>query len=265
MPDTTAHTLAILADDAYAKTPAAGLPAGFAAVDLPGLHTTGGLYQNGHGAAEVSSGVLDGQQVLVVAFRGTDGVHDWISDVTNIDSEYADFKPLAKAIEQYAAAGGKVVLTGHSAGGAMAQIFMSEHAGDDHYRAVTFGSPGALPQKHVFAAAADSRITNYVVSDDPVVYLGQHRAEAIAETAGVLKTVLGAFTSLTHISLGGLFGSAAKALTGDYVNNGATVVLQGAAPSVTLQAALHDGLSEHDPGKYVQLTTSQSLYEPHLW
>lgn len=272
MPDNTAQTLAILADDAYSDHPALGLPAGFSALDLPGLHMTGGLYTHGNAAAAVSMGVLDGEQVLVVAFRGTDSTHDWVSDVVNIDDEYAAYKPLAKAIESYAEQGGKVVLTGHSAGGAMAQIFMSEHAGDDQYRAVTFGSPGALPERHVFAAAADSRITNYAVSDDPIVYLGEHRADAIAAlghgVGGLVGVALSEISHLTHISFGGfggLLSGAAKGISGDYVNNGATVVLDGAHPSVTLQEALHDGLSEHDPETYVALTGSATVFEPHLW
>jgi hypothetical protein len=108
-----------------------------------------------------------------------------------------------------------------------------------------------------------------VVSDDPVVFLGEHRADAIAAVVkpigGFLDSVLSEFSHLTHISLGGLFGSSAKALTGDYVNNGTTVVLPGAAPSLTVQAALHDGLSEHNPDIYVSLTGSATVFEPHLW
>jgi pimeloyl-ACP methyl ester carboxylesterase len=272
MPVNTAQTLAILSDDAYADHPALGLPDGFSAADLPGIHSVDGLYTAGHAAAAISTGMLDGQQVLVVAFRGTDDVHDLTRDVFNIDDEYSAFKPLAKAIEQYAAAGGKVVLTGHSAGGAMAQVFMSEHAGDDHYRAVTFGSPGALPEKHVFAAATDTRITNYAVSDDPVVYLGEHRNDAIAAVANAVGGHFGGVVAdvehLTHISFGHLL-SAAKSLTGDYVNNGTDVVLPGAQPSIDLQGALddarHEDLSEHDPQIYVALTGSASVFEPHLW
>jgi hypothetical protein len=268
MPTNTAQVLAQLADDAYSADPGAHLPAGFTAVNLSGLHMHDGLYSHGHGQAAVSSGVLDGEPVMVVAFRGTDGAHDWVSDVTNIDDQYASFKSLVKAMEQYADAGGKVVLTGHSAGGAMAQIFMSEHQGDDHYRAVTFGSPGALPEKHVFSVQADARITNYVVSDDPIVVLGQHRGELIDAAAdsvgGLLGGVLHGLSSLTHISLGGLFSSA-KALTGDYVNNGTTVTLPGAGPALSVHTALTTGLSEHDPATYVSLTGAGTVFEPHLW
>ncbi|WP_293905554.1 Mbeg1-like protein [Phenylobacterium sp.] len=268
MPVNTAQVLAALADDAYGADPGAHEPIGFTAFDFAGLHMHDGLYTHGHGAAAVSTGMLDGQQVMVVAFRGTDGAHDWISDVTNIDDQYGAFKSLVKAVEQFADAGGKVVLTGHSAGGAMAQIFMSEHLGDDHYRAVTFGSPGALPEKHVFGVHADPRITNYVVSDDPIVVLGEHRGDLIGDAVktvgGLLGGVLQEFASLTHISLGGLFSSA-KAIAGDYVNNGITVTLPGAGPALSVHTALTTGLSEHDPATYVALTGASTVFEPHLW
>ncbi len=271
MPANTAQILAILADDAYSDTPVTGLPSGFTPFDLPGLNMSDGFYRHGNGAAAVAMGVLDGQSVLVVAFRGSDSTHDWVSDVVNIDDSYVAYKPLVAAIEQYSAAGGKVVLTGHSAGGTMAQIFMSEHLGDDHYRAVTFGSPGALSEKDVFSAHADSRITNYAVSDDPIVYLGAHRAEAIAAIGkgigGVLTGVLGEVGHLQHVSLHGLGGPSdgPNGIAGDYVNNGIQVVLAGAQPSLTLDQALHGGLSEHEPETYVALTGAPTVFEPHLW
>ncbi len=67
-------------------------------------------------------------------------------------------------MEQYALQDNlPVVVTGHSLGAGLAQVFMSEHPenGPVSYQAVTFGSPGAL-----IAAASDARITNFEIADD---------------------------------------------------------------------------------------------------
>jgi len=264
---TTAQTLAELASDAYSQNPAKDLPAGFAPVDLPGLQMHNGLFSDGSAQAAVSLGVLDGDQVLVVAFRGSDHRQDWIDDLRDINAEYPNFQPLISAVEDYANAGGKVVVVGHSLGGAMAQVFMSQHAGDDQYRAVTFGSPGALPEAGVFAAHADTRITNYQVSDDPFVFLGEHRAEiaALANQDPAFAAGLAAeLSKLTHLSVKQIAASL-SAITADYVNDGTTVFLPGAEASVTLENLLTTDPAEHDPSLYVALTGASSLFEPQLW
>jgi len=198
-----AHTLAEIAAATYRANPAADVPSGFTAVNLPNLGMTDGVYVNDHELALAEQGTLDGAQVLVVAIRGTDDVHDWIADVGDINEAYAALKPLAAALEAYAAAGGKVVLTGHSLGGAMDQIFMAQHLGDDHYRAVTFGSPGALPQQGLFSVEADPRITNYAISDDPFVFLGEHRGGIADYAVDHLVAGLGladTLAAVTHLS-----------------------------------------------------------------
>jgi pimeloyl-ACP methyl ester carboxylesterase len=262
-----AHTLADIAAATYDANPAAGLPSGFTTVDLPNLGTTGGLYANGHALALVAQGVLGGEHVLVVAIRGTDDAHDWIADIANIDDEYAALKPLAAALEAYAAAGGKVVLTGHSMGGAMDQIFMAQHPNDNHYRAVTFGSPGALPQQGIFSVEADARITNYAISDDPFVFLGEHRKEVADYAVKNLAAGLGLAAELatvTHLTADTLLPTV-RSLGADYVNNGATVTIAGAGAPLTIDGLAHANLSEHDPGAYLALTASSTLLEPSLW
>jgi pimeloyl-ACP methyl ester carboxylesterase len=263
---TVAQTLAELSADAYSQNPAKGLPAGFTPVEEPGLQMHNGLYANGAAEAALSQGTLDGQQVLVLAFRGSDDRADWISDLRDINAEYAQFQPLVSDVEQYASQGGKVVVVGHSLGGAMAQLFMYAHAGDDHYRAVTFGSPGALPQAGTFAAEADSRITNYAVSDDPFVFLGEQRAEVAAYAqanpayAAALMAELSKWTSLSSKEI----VASVPFMTSDYLNNGVTVTLGSGAP-LNLNSLLSANPAEHDPSTYVALTGSSSLFEPTLW
>ena len=87
-----------------------------------------------------------------------------------------------------AAASGRydqVVVTGHSLGGAMAQLYTAGHAdqvGGVTYGATTFGSPGAI-----LPAGEDARVTNFVIADDPAVALGAHAAVA---AFGVTLTLL---------------------------------------------------------------------------
>jgi len=113
---------------------------------------------------------------------------DWRTDLRDINLAYAKFQPLVRAVENYASAGGRVLLVGHSQGGAVVQIFMYAHRGQDRYRAVTFGSPGARPQHGLFASAADPRITNYAVSDDPFVFLAGIAPRWSAMPCGIRST-----------------------------------------------------------------------------
>jgi|KBSMisStandDraft_5_1062788.scaffolds.fasta_scaffold185133_2 pimeloyl-ACP methyl ester carboxylesterase len=264
---TVAQTLAELAADAYSQNPAKDLPDGFTPVDVPGLQMHHGLYADGPAEAALFTGALDGEQVLVLAFRGSDDRTDWIDDLRDINAEYAQFQPLISAVEDYANQGGKVVVVGHSLGGAMAQVFMSAHAGDDHYRAVTFGSPGALPEGGVFAPTQDDRITNYAVSDDPFVFLGEHRAELAAfavQHPEFATAVIAELSKWTHLSAKEVAGSL-PFMTTDYANNGVTVTLPGSGAPVDIANLLTANPAEHDIGLYVSLTGSGSLFEPSLW
>jgi hypothetical protein len=260
------HALATIAAATYDANPAASLPSSFTTLNLPGLGQTNGVYVSGHAMAITGQMTLNGQTVLVVAIRGTDDTHDWIADVTDIDSEYAALKPLAAALEAYAAAGGRVLLTGHSMGGAMDQIFMAQHLNDDRYRAVTFGSPGALPLPGTFSVGPDARITNYAVGDDPFVFLGENRAEVGSYAVKNVAVGLGLaaeLATLTHMAPDAAL-SIIRGLGADYINNGATITLPGRGSSLTLGSLLQADFSEHDPDTYVALTAG-AVTQPVLW
>ena len=274
--------LARLSEAAYGSA-APVLPAGFRAVsaadlDLvpaPGASFAEGRYRSGNAAALVVGGSLNGTPTLVVAFRGSDDREDSINALTDPGADYADFAPLLAAVDAQAAADGyaRVVATGHSLGGALAQVFMAEHsapAGALRYGADSFGSPGAL-----LADGPDARVTNFVVADDPVVFLGENRAEVAATLrsnpllAGSAALVASAV--FPGLSAGDALG-ALRSATADYENRGATVLFPGADgetdPISGLGELLRSSPDEHRVELYVAATSAAAqvarLYDAAL-
>ena len=260
-----AQVLAVLALHTYGHAAMARLPDGFRAASLAGVETSQGRFMRGSAAALVTQANLGGKPTLVVTFRGSDDAQDWRTDLRDINLAYAKFQPLVHAIETYASAGGRVLLVGHSQGGSMAQIFMYTHRGQDRYRAVTFGSPGARPQPAMFGVAEDARITNYAVSDDPFVFLGGHRSEVIRYAvrhpiyALMLAQGVAEASGLPLISV--LLG----AMSDDYLNNGLDVRLRGVRSSLTIQSLLRSDPAEHDAATYAKLLGSGAVSAPVLW
>ncbi|MGI4803044.1 MAG: lipase family protein, partial [Janthinobacterium lividum] len=225
-----------LAQDAY-QNPASSLPAGFTPMTQSALGLTlgttetfsNGVYTNQNAAALVSVGTLNGVTTLVLAFRGSDDRQDSIADLRNINSAYPYFSNLIAAVDGLASrqAIPQVLVTGHSLGGAMAQLYMASHADNSttRYVAETVASPGVLQKP-----AADPRIINLQVADDPAVYLGENRALVgiLLQTnpllaAGAIFAGPGAFPGLTSLDVLNSIGS----LNTDYVNRGQVTVLPG--------------------------------------
>ncbi|WP_149541296.1 lipase family protein [Siccirubricoccus phaeus] len=251
--------LAQLSLAAYSDT-AAGVPPGFStlAIDsLPidpatGASFANGVYHNGNAAALVTSAELDGQTSLVVAFRGSDDGVDSQHSLSGINQDYALFAPLVAAVDAAAASGAydQVVVTGHSAGGAMAQLYMASHPdqpGSIPHDAVTFGSPGAM-----LPPGGDARPTNYVVADDPAVFLGAHRAEIgeVLRADGYLADAAAARISqempgLTHDAALATLGT----LTVNYENRGDIVLLPTAEGQLSPEADIA-GLAQLDPTRH---------------
>jgi pimeloyl-ACP methyl ester carboxylesterase len=222
-----AEQLAQIAD-ATSNNSLTGLPQGFTPVSGPGVPN--GVYTNDNAAASVTTGVLNGEQVLVLAFRGSDDSQDWLNNLRNINTDYADLTDVVSFVDSYAAQNDlPVVVVGHSLGGALTQVFMSEHpaGGEIDYRAVTFGSPGAL-----ISDQSDLRITNYEISDDPIPYLGQYRA-AIGDKAESDPAYAVELVTLATAVGRGLTPAEAFAsipfFTANYVNRGETDLLPGSS------------------------------------
>lgn len=254
-------TLAQLSLAAYSETPTI-LPAGFTPVATEALGLdpaagsyVGGIFRNGSAAALVTSGTVDGTPTLVVAFRGSDDREDSVADLRDINATYAEFRGLVAAVDAYAAEAGfgQVAVTGHSLGGAMAQIYMAEHPGDATREANTFGSPGVLQ-----AAGADARIENFVIADDPAVVLGANRAVAGA----ILQADPALAEAVALRAAGRLPGLTAEDalasipfLTANYVNRGSFEVLPAASGGTDAEAVLSGlaraGAARHAPTLYV--------------
>ena len=106
---------------------------------------------------------------LALVFRGTAGPFDILVDLSlpeSIFAYYAQFTVLTDAFKALVAstAGATGLVTGHSLGGAMAEMFMTYNA-DPIYEAVTFGSPGVSP---VLPGGVDDRVTNVAHSQDTI-------------------------------------------------------------------------------------------------
>lgn len=251
----TDAVLAQLSLDAYSDTPV--LPTGFTAAALPvslgaGETYANGVFQSANAAALATEAELDGKDSLVIAFRGSDDATDSLNDLQNINADYPLFASLIQAVDTAAASGqyDQVVVTGHSLGGAMAQLYMAGHAdqpGGVTYDATTFGSPGAILPDGV-----DARVTNFIIADDPTVALGAHRAEVgeilradptLARFAAIEAAE--AFPGLTADQALASLGS----LTVNYENRGEIILLPGQDPTITPATAVA-GLAQFDAGQH---------------
>ncbi len=185
-PDRLIEAMAQLAEDAYDQTARDAIAEGwhaYTAVEL-GMAKKGsgsvrytfkdGVYQgdtarSSEGQALVLSQTVGDETILTLAFRGTVDLAKQFADYFPFDKHYENFKPLIEAVKDYVADASngidKVVVTGHSLGGAMAQLFMNESVAVP-VSGYTFGSPGADK------AARDAKLLNIAHTNDVIPALG---------------------------------------------------------------------------------------------
>lgn len=146
--------------------------------------STGLLYSGDYlYSADIPQTVINAQAIVAVkddtlsiSFRGSQEAEDWIADIiaglfVGFSYLYSFFAPLVDKVDSYLAANPSiknVLVTGHSLGGVIAELFMDRHRGSGaDLVGVTFGSPGAKlsdygPLKY------DPRLYNFSHNDDPI-------------------------------------------------------------------------------------------------
>lgn len=151
--------------------------------------TTGlidGIFVDGNAAAFITRS----SDSLFIAFRGTNdlghvfGPADFlkgaadlsspdVNDWFRMDDYYNLLRPLTDALNTYVndASHGvsHIYVTGHSLGASMAERFVTDHAGDTRFQAVTFANPGYTSP--VAGRVDDPRIINLHVDHDPALDL----------------------------------------------------------------------------------------------
>lgn len=186
-----------------------------------------GVYANANAEAIVATATYKGLRTLSIGFRGTNDPEDWKQDFQNINQHYDLFAPLVTAVKSTVARGefDLVLVTGHSLGGAMTQMFMADYKGIAPAYAITTGAPGFLQD----APVADARVINYQVTDDPIVYLADNRAQVGQILGGPLGLlVVPQLAGLLSQSFGipvATFTNSIPFLTRDYYDRGTRVML----------------------------------------
>ncbi len=112
---------------------------------------------------DANAAVLKSGDNLLLAFRGTEIPEGDEGYWTRLEEHYDLFEPLFQALDNYIQTNpaSKILVTGHSLGGAMAELYMAEHPGNQ-YSAVPVASPLASNDPE------DVRILNIGFENDPV-------------------------------------------------------------------------------------------------
>jgi pimeloyl-ACP methyl ester carboxylesterase len=143
------------------------------------------------GQALVLTKTIDGEKVFTIAFRGTVDLEKQFNDYFPFEKHYANFKPLIDAVKDYVAdaANGidKIIVTGHSLGGAMAQLFVGESL-DVDASGITFGSPGTAKPP------SDAKLVNFAHFLDAIPIFSELYGN---KRAGSIVTMDKAFTDAT--------------------------------------------------------------------
>jgi hypothetical protein len=182
---------ALLADAAYSGDSGRAREAGWRPLTAAELGPVAGL-EDGVQAVEVGDagftsvahaylGVVDGETVVALAFRGTDeGTGELLYEIGRWDEYYAAHADLVDAVAGYASRGldgGRVdglLVTGHSLGAIVAEttgaaLGSADEDLRDAASVVTFGGPGSPAE-----ADDDVRVLNVLHTDDTIAQIADY-------------------------------------------------------------------------------------------
>ena len=185
--------------------------------------------------ALVLTGEVDDLNTLAVVFRGTDQVADF-RDYFNFADHYANFAPLTDVLRSYIAENDieQMLVSGHSLGAGMVQYFIEEFSGSvGTIRGYTDGSPGA---DNIVSSRVNSRIVNFVHTDDLVPQLGDASHNAPLRTALTLG-----------LPALGLVGTAAAGA----LENMIPKYREGSEIRINSEISSSVSVQEHDSGRYI--------------
>lgn len=116
-------------------------------------------------------GISTAGDALFVTFRGTDGSNDAFDDAFSMKDHYDRYQPLVQAIKEYIATHDElktVYVSGHSLGGQMAAMFMSDMPDTEQvkFKAITFEAANKWVLFH--SNNKDNRIINFEMENDLV-------------------------------------------------------------------------------------------------
>ena len=152
-----------------------------AQASLPGV--------GGQEDALVLIGIVGSERTLVVSIRGTDEASDFLDYGSFRDNAFPKLEPLLAAVLAYVQdpRNGiqRVVVTGHSLGGGLAQLFGAGLQTAVPVDVFTFGSPGA-------EASGPASEINFVHTDDPVaaVVPGVSQSQVVNALFGAAASAL---------------------------------------------------------------------------
>ena len=185
-----------------------------------------GIYTNANAQAVVAVADYNGHRTLAIGFQGSNDAEDWRENFQNINSHYSLYASLIAGISTAVREGNYdlVLVTGHSLGGAMAQMFMADYADIAPAYAITTGAPGYLQS----GPTADGRIINYQISDDPVIVLADNRAEVGQILGSLDAATLTELTTAVGTEIGfpaDVLTSSVPFMTQNYYDHGTNLIL----------------------------------------
>ena len=149
-------------------------------------------YDNLNASATVGITMIEGKRTLGISFEGTDfktqTVADWTDNILLIDANYLKLRDFVNAVADFANSSDnqieRVLVTGHSLGGAAAQKFMSSFGLlDPRYIGITFGSPGT----QFNSILPNNRLFNFSHFYDTVPLAGSARGYAVDGTKIIIN------------------------------------------------------------------------------